>query len=282
MTDPRCIIPGSLHEIRPGRLISLGLAPGAAEADLTIFLCHGAGGNRNQWRHLWRALDAAGHRLVAWDAYGHGESPQPRRRDAYAGSKFVADYCAVFDAHATRRNILVGHSYGTRLSLALLDGLAADGRLGLVSGALLLGPPPPEVALIGGPMRYMPAFVLEWLRPRLAEGFRKLAWHPECDPALIAYEEQQTLRNTLFMMQAMMVQAVQLDPARLKALDLPVTILAGDADGLTPAAGARLLAEALPQAAFHLVESCGHQIMLEQPTLTLRHLQALIAQSAAT
>ena len=282
MTDPRCIIPGSLHEIRPGRLISLGLAPGAAEADLTIFLCHGAGGNRNQWRHLWRALDAAGHRLVAWDAYGHGESPQPRRRGAYAGSAFVEDYRALFDTYATRRNILVGHSYGTRLSLALLDGLAADGRLGLVSGALLLGPPPPEVALIGGPMRYMPAFVLEWLRPRLAEGFRKLAWHPDCDPALIAYEEQQTLRNTLFMMQAMMVQAVQLDPARLKALDLPVTILAGDADGLTPAAGARLLAEALPQAAFHLVESCGHQIMLEQPTLTLRHLQALIAQSAAT
>ncbi len=280
MTDPRCIVPGSLREIRPGRVVSL--ATNASASDLTLFLCHGAGGNKNQWRHLWQALDAAGHRLVAWDAYGHGESPQPRRRSAYAGSDFVADYRAVFDAHATRRNILVGHSYGTRLSLALLDGLAAEGKLGLVSGALLLGPPPPEVALIGGPMRYLPAFMLEWLRPRLSEGFRKLAWHPDCDPALVAYEEQQTLRNTLFMMQAMMVQAVQLDPARLAGLDLSVTILAGDADGLTPAAGARLLAEALPRAAFHLVERCGHQIMLEQPAETLRHLQALIAQSAAT
>jgi len=283
MTDPQRIVPGSLREIRPGRVISLGLAPGAADADLTIFLCHGAGGNRNQWRHLWQALDAAGHRLVAWDAYGHGESPQPRRRRAYAGKAFVDDYRAVFDAYATRRNILVGHSYGTRLSLALLDGLAAEGRLDLVSGVLLLGPPPPETALIGGPMRHLPAFVLEWLRPRLAEGFRKLAWHPDCDPALVAYEEQQTLRNTLFMMQAMMIQAVQLDPARLAALDLPVTILAGDADGLTPAAGARRLAETLPRAELHLVELCGHQIMLEQPAVTLRHLQALIdrAQPAA-
>ena len=117
MTDPRCIVPGSLRETRPGRVVSLGVAQGAAEADLTIFLCHGAGGNRNQWRHLWQALDAAGHRLVAWDAYGHGESPQPRRRGAYAGSAFVEDYRAVFDTYATRRNILVGHSYGDRKSV---------------------------------------------------------------------------------------------------------------------------------------------------------------------
>jgi len=276
MTDPQHIVPGSLHEIRPGRVLSLGLAPGAPGTDLTIFLCHGAGGNRKQWRDIWQALEAAGHRLVAWDAYGHGDSPQPRRRDAYAGSALVADYRAVFDAHATARNILVGHSYGTRLSLALLDGLTAEGHLDRVAGLLLLGAPPPEMRSLGGPMRYLPAFVLEWLRPRLAEGFRKLAWHPEADPALVAYEEQQTQGNTLFMMQALMLQAVQLDPARLAGLDLPITILAGDADRLTPADGARQLAAALPHGDFHLVERCGHQIMLEQPAIVLQHLNALI------
>ncbi len=276
MTDPHFIVSGELREIRPGRLTSIRHAPGAPDADLTIFLCHGAGGNKNHWRHVWLALEAAGYRHVAWECYGHGESTQPRRSSAYAGAALVADYRAVFDIYATDRNLLVGHSYGTRLTLAVLDGLSAEGKLDQIAGALLLGPPPPSVRLIGGPMKYLPAFVLEWLRPRLAEGFRKLAWHPDCDRALIEYEDAATERNSLFMMQALMTQAVQLDPARLAALDLPVTTLAGGADRRTPPAGARQLAEALPQAQFHLIERSGHQIMLEQPAAVLNFISGTI------
>jgi pimeloyl-ACP methyl ester carboxylesterase len=265
-----------LREIRPGRVISVSHAPGHPDSRLTIFLCHGAGGNKNQWRFLWQPLAAAGHRLVAWDCYGHGASPQPRRRAAYAGAALVEDYRAVFESYATSRNLLVGHSYGTRLTLAVLADLTRIDRLDRVAGALLLGPPAPAMELGGGPMAYLPAFVLEWLRPRLAEGFRRLAWHPDCDPALIDYEEAATQRNSLFMMKALTTQAAILDPARLAALALPVTILAGEADRLTPPSGAELLAAALPQAELQVIARSGHQIMLEQPAAVLRVLDTMI------
>ena len=71
----RRVVAGTPVELRPGRTLSVAVheAPG----DTTVFLCHGSGGNKNQWRNQWLALTAAGHRVVAWDFPGHGESPAP-------------------------------------------------------------------------------------------------------------------------------------------------------------------------------------------------------------
>ena len=51
----------------------------------------------------------------------------------------------------------------------------------------------------------------------------------------------------------------------MAALGLPLAVLAGDRDGLTPAEGARRLAEALPGATLQVLERTGHQILLERP-----------------
>jgi abhydrolase domain-containing protein 8 len=261
-----------LIEIRPNRWIDLTEAAGQAGRDLTVFLAHGAGGNKDQWRFQLKALAEAGIRTVIWDNVGHGASPQPRRRQHYAGTELVADYRAVFERFGTARNILVGHSYGTRLTLAVLLELAAEQRLASVAAALLLGPPPPMANFGDGLFKYIPAFVLEWLRPRFAAGFRDRAWSPTTDPALIDYEERQTHRNTLFMMQALMTQSTRPDPAGFSALTLPIDIIAGADDRLTPPAGAEALAALLPEARFHLIEKSGHQIMLEQPEAVNRLL----------
>ena len=51
--------------------------PGAAASGTTVFLVHGAGGRAEQWRLIWPGLLEAGHRVVAFDALGHGDSPAP-------------------------------------------------------------------------------------------------------------------------------------------------------------------------------------------------------------
>ena len=262
----------SLVEIRPGRTVSVAYQAG--DGDCTVFLCHGAGGHKNQWRHQWRALAEAGIGAVAWDALGHGTSPQPRRRAAYAGGAFVLDFAALFERHRTARNFIVAHSYGVRVALGFLETLQQSD----VAGLLLLGPPPLVPAPVTGLFRWAPAFVLELMRPSLSARFRTLAWHPETNPQLVAAEDALTRRNSLFMMQSLMLQSVSPDPALLERLTMPAIVAAGDMDRLTPPALAIDLASRIPDGRFELIAGAGHQMMLEQPARINRLLLGMIGR----
>ncbi|MTJ83096.1 MAG: alpha/beta hydrolase [Telmatospirillum sp.] len=264
------------QELTQSRLLSYIVDHGRADQDLTIFFAHGAGGNKNQWRRQWRHLTGRGYRLVAWDNLGHGRSTRSPRRTDYAGARILADYRALFERFASRRNILVAHSYGTRLTLGLLAELEAAGRLESVAGALLLGVPPVATPLAFAP-RLLPTFALEWMRPFLTRSFRSLAWHPDTDAGLIDIEEEATRGNSLFMMRALLEQDFRPDPATLPRLAIPIDVVAGDADRLTPADHGRDLAARLPDGRLHLLTGSGHQIMLEQPDGTNALLDALIA-----
>jgi pimeloyl-ACP methyl ester carboxylesterase len=250
-------------EIRAGRVLSVAHHTGTS--DRCVFLCHGAGGNKNQWRFQWRALVDAGHSVVAWDCYGHGASPQPHEFAAYRGDTLVDDYAALFERFAARRNVLVGHSYGTRLTLSLLARFAQKGPSPGVEQVVLIGPPPLHLPPVGGFFRWAPAFVLELIRPQLSSRFRALAWHPETDPALIRAEERLTAGNSLFMMRALIQQSVTPDLAALAATTTRFLVLTGDHDQLTPPAAGQELAQHLPNATFRVIDRSGHQAMLEQP-----------------
>jgi pimeloyl-ACP methyl ester carboxylesterase len=272
---------GSLTQIRPGRWVNLQLHPGREQAATAVFLVHGVGGNCRQWREQWPALTAAGYRVVAWDFPGHGRSPEHRRRDnylgAYSGPSLVEDILALLRSLGSERNILVGHSYGARLILAVLQRLQARGRLALVERAVLLGVPAVDAPLSSGLFRYLPVFLLERLRPRLEADFARLAWHPDSAAELIRQEQTTASGNALHVIKALVNQAARLQPAHLPELQLPILILAGERDGLTPLAGAQALLALLPRGALRVVPGSGHQIMLEQPAETNRHLLDFLA-----
>jgi len=268
-------VTGDLVEIRPGRRISLAVAGGSGA---TVFLCHGGGGNKDQWRNQWKALTAAGVRVVAWDNVGHGSSPQPAVRSLYRGEEFVADLAELVARYGQGKIVLAGHSYGTRQILSLLALYAKTGELGRFSAAVLYAPPPPGGSLGVGPIAWLPPLILEWLRPTLSRRFRDLAWHPDTDPALIDYEASLTKRNSLYMTQALLTQAVQVSDEDLARLDLPITILAGAQDQLTPPAFAEALAAKLPRTIFQVIERSGHQIMLEQPEKATAALLAAVGE----
>jgi pimeloyl-ACP methyl ester carboxylesterase len=268
------LVEGRPVEIRPGRTVSLATHEGDGET--CVFLCHGAGGSKNQWRNQWRLLTGLGFRVVAWDFAGHGESERPRLAEAYDGQALVADYLALIGRHGAERNILVGHSYGARLTLCVLLALQAEGRLDLVERAILLGAPPPIPTLGLGPIAEWPLWRLNLLRPLINRGFLKLAWHPRADPALVRFEDQAARRNSLFMMKALLTRSAPLDAEALAGLDLPVLILAGAQDGVTPPAGGQAIADRLPDARLELIADCGHQIMLEQPARTNVLIRAFI------
>lgn len=267
------IVRGERLDIRPNRSLSIAHHVGTTQPDTVVFFCHGAGGNKDQWRLQWQALKADGYSLVAWDLLGHGDSAKPRDESAYAWSELVADYGAILQRYGRAHNLIVAHSFGTGLSLSTL--LADSGVT--VEAVLLLGTMLHRPVTRGGLMS-LPAWLLEWLRPLLAKGFRERAWHATADPALVAYEEKLTERNPLYMFKALMKHARWPDASRIPTLTLPVSVLAGDSDGLTPASGGQALAAQLPNAQFQVLEACGHQLMLEKPVQVLNAFNTLLAK----
>jgi pimeloyl-ACP methyl ester carboxylesterase len=271
---------GSRRRGQPDRFLSYVFDPGETQADLTVFFVHGGGGNKHQWRYQWRHLVERGLRLVAWDALGHGESVQPRDWDSFAAQFQLEDFFEFLERFGTRRNLIVAHSFGTRVTLAALQHFRPRGELDRVTAAVLLGAPSPTRRIGGGALA-LPAFVLELMRKSVSGHFNRLAWHPDADTALVEYERELTKRNRLFTMKALVRQAPVLDTGALANLTLPIDIVAGDADGLTPASHAHELQALLPDARVHVIERCGHQLMLECPETINGIIDAAIARCEA-
>jgi abhydrolase domain-containing protein 8 len=270
------VLGGSYQEIRPGRTLHVAVLEKRAQTSL--FFLHGSGGNKGQFRFLWDALCDAELNLIAWDAPGHGASPDLHDPAAYAGTALLADAQELIARHGAARNILVAHSLGTRIALGALA--AAPEHF---SAAVLLGPPPPQMApagkgaLFGPVLGRLPLPVLELLKPLLARRFKRLAWGKGADPALVAHEQRVARRNTLFVMQSLFAGLLVLEPEQFSAIRANVSILAGAEDALTPPAAAKALAALLPAANLTILPGTGHQIMLEQPEQTLAAIRAALA-----
>lgn len=254
-----------IETLRAGRQLAVQVQePSAAASGLTVWLIHGAGGRAEQWRSVAPALLAAGHRVVRFDAAGHGDSPAPQRFAHYAGPALVADLDELLRRHGGPRNRLVAHSYGCAQVLALLAGPEAA-TLPAIDRVLLLAPGAPETQRRTPWIFWLPVWALERMRPQLSAGFRAAAWGADADPALVEHETAISDRNPLHVIKALFRQRLTLAAAALAGVRLPVHILAGEQDGLTPVAGAQALAAALPQATLQVLPRTGHQILLERP-----------------
>jgi pimeloyl-ACP methyl ester carboxylesterase len=64
-----------------------------------------------------RQLERSGHRVIAYDARGHGASDAPSSRAAYEYDDLLADLLAVLDAEGVERAVLAGASMGAHTAL---------------------------------------------------------------------------------------------------------------------------------------------------------------------
>lgn len=100
-----------------------------------IVLCHGITAGRRYVHHGSRALERAGHRVVAYDARGHGESDPAPVAQGYGYPRLVDDLERVVAAEVGEgRFLLAGHSMGAHTAVAYalrhprrLTGLVAIG-----------------------------------------------------------------------------------------------------------------------------------------------------------
>jgi len=110
----------------------LGLATEDAGEGTPVVLLHGLTATRRYVVMGSRALERSGHRVVAYDARGHGESPPG---DVYRYEELAEDLVDVLDEAGLERAVLAGASMGAHTALRLA--LDEPGR---VAGLVVVTP----------------------------------------------------------------------------------------------------------------------------------------------
>ena len=103
-------------EVVRGPVTLAGEASGTGPA---VLLLHGLTATRRYVVHGSRAIERAGHRVIAFDARGHGGSSPAGGPPDYTYDELVADALAVLDAEGVDRAALVGQSMGSATAVAL-------------------------------------------------------------------------------------------------------------------------------------------------------------------
>ncbi|MET9695701.1 alpha/beta hydrolase [Streptomyces sp. NPDC006529] len=274
----------------------------------TVVFCHGYCLGQDSW-HFQRAALRGVVRAVYWDQRSHGRSA---RGVAQAEGVPVTidqlgrDLKAVIDAAAPEGPlILVGHSMGGMTAMALaaqypelvrdrVVGVAlvgtSSGRLGEVTYGL------PSVGVsavrrvLPGVLRALCSQVelVEKGRRATADLFagmikRYSFGSPDVDPDVARFAER-LIEATPIDVVAEFFPAIMLHDktTALRAFaDLPVTVIAGDRDMITPPEHSAAIAAELPDAELVILEETGHLMMLERPETVTALLTELLARTGA-
>ncbi len=234
-----------------------------------VVIAHGLGEHSGRYEHVAKALMDQGCAVYAMDHRGHGKSGGPRAFvDKFANA--VDDINSVVDLvveaqrpRARKKPIfLLGHSMGGALSLSYA--LKFGERL---SGLILSGP---AVALDGAPPLTGPiSKVLSLLAPRLG----MFPIDPRLvsrDPEMVAAYERDPLNahgkvpaRTL----GEIVKFVELLPALLPAIQLPLLVMHGGEDKLAGVSGSRMVIERVSSSdkTLNVYDGLYHEIFNELP-----------------
>ncbi len=251
----------------------------AGDGDPVVFL-HAAICDHRMWRAQVDAVGGAGHRAIAYDRRGHGET----RHEAEPHSP-VADLLAVLDAVAPDRPaVLVGCSQGGRIALdAALRHPARVRGLVLIANSVSGAPDPVYPPAIQRLMAEVEAARasgdLERLNARLAR-----LW---LDGALASEDRVAGPLRALFLdMNRRILRApatgpnLDIDTAydRLDRIAARTHVIVGDLDFPHIQERCRHVAATVPGATLQVVRNAGHLPSMDQPDVVARALLDFLAR----
>lgn len=309
-TAPSC----TTRSTRPSRRhrsvrAGAGLFGRKAPAPVTVVFSHGYCLNQDSW-HFQRAALRGVVRTVHWDQRSHGRSgrgaAQLKDGTPVTIDQLGGDLKAVIDAAVPEGPIvLVGHSMGGMTVMALADRFpelirervvavalvgTSSGRLGEVNFGL-------PVAGVNAVRRVLPgvlkalgqqAALVERGRRATADLFAGVIKRysfagRDVDPAIERFAERM-IEGTPIDVVAEFYPAFT-DHDKTAALahfaELPVLVLAGVKDLVTPSEHSEAIADLLPDAELVLVPDAGHLVMLEHPEVVTDRLADLLVRAGA-
>lgn len=237
-------------------------------------LLHGISSGAASWSGVAAALAAHGADVIAWDAPGYGDST-PLPIDAPTAADYAARTAALLDTLAVPRVHLVGHSLGALVAAALAAqlGTARIASLTLVSPA----------RGYGGDAAAAERIRTQRLTALHEQGIAGLAarLHERLLTAEASEAQRALLQATaLRLTERGYAQAVELlvgsDLAALAQPlppDLPLRVIVGGADVVTPPAACEALA-AQAGAPFTVLPGAPHALPVQQPDALAAVLRA--------
>ncbi|GED85309.1 alpha/beta fold hydrolase [Streptomyces sp. 6-11-2] len=280
-----------------------------APAPVTVVFSHGYCLSQDSW-HFQRAALRGVIRTVHWDQRSHGRSgrglTQTRDGAELTIDQLGRDLKAVIDAAAPEGPlVLVGHSMGGMTMMALADQYpelirervvatafvgTSSGRLGEVNFGL-------PVAGVNAVRRVLPG-VLKALgqRAELVEKGRRATTDlfagvikrysfagRDIDPAVARFAERMIESTPIDVVAEFYPAFTDHDKTEALALfaDIPVLVLAGVQDLVTPSEHSEAIADLLPDAELVLVPDAGHLVILEHPEAVTDRLADLLARAGA-
>jgi pimeloyl-ACP methyl ester carboxylesterase len=113
----------------------VSLAASVAGDGPPVVLLHGLTATRRYVVMGSSRLERSGHRVIAYDARGHGDSSPPPTREAYTYEDLERDLEAVLDGLGVERAVLAGVSMGAHTALGVALGTPAR-----VAGLVVITP----------------------------------------------------------------------------------------------------------------------------------------------
>ena len=281
--------------------VEIDEAPGAA---LTVVFVHGFTANLDEFL-LQRETLRGRARVVLYDQRGHGRSGWGDVRNATI-TQLGKDLSAVLERHAPRGPVvLLGHSMGgmTIMSLARQrpelfgDRVRGVFLLATSAGDLVTGGLVGLMARVGKRLHLLPVW-LWWLRLNapLLERFRRrgtragyalirhyLFGRDDATPELVRLVQDLLEQTPLTITSAFYPSFLEHDEtAALPVLrSVPVTILCGESDRLTPASHSRRMAQEIgPGAELVIVPGAGHSVNITRQQVVDDALLRLLDRAA--
>jgi pimeloyl-ACP methyl ester carboxylesterase len=237
-----------------------------------VVLVHGGAAHSGWWDHI--APQLAGHRVVAVDLSGHGDSG---RRQSYEGHLWAQEALAAARAEGLERPVVIGHSMGGWVAVTV--GVDFPGEVGgvVVIDSPLNDQPPDEERLR---QRRRPHRVY----PTAEEALGRFRTLPPQE-VLLPYVREHVARGSLRVVEGGWTW--KFDPeffgSRLRLRDLlpelgcPAVLLRCEHGLVSPAMAldmAALVPGALPVVD---LADAGHHPMLDQPLAVVAALRTLLA-----
>ncbi|MET9082644.1 alpha/beta hydrolase [Streptomyces sp. NPDC004237] len=280
-----------------------------APAPVTVVFSHGYCLNQDSW-HFQRAALRGVVRTVHWDQRSHGRSARgvAQHEDGVPVTidQLGRDLKAVLDAAVPEGPIvLVGHSMGGMTVMALAAQFpelvrervvatafvgTSSGRLGEVNFGL-------PIAGVNAVRRVLPgvlkalgtqAALVEKGRRVTADLFAGIIKRysfasKDVDPAVERFAERMIESTPIDVVAEFYPAFVDHDKTAALAYfqDLPVLVLAGVQDLVTPSEHSEVIADLLPDAELVLVPDAGHLVMLEHPEVVTDRLADLLTRAGA-
>jgi pimeloyl-ACP methyl ester carboxylesterase len=228
-------------------------------------------------------------RVVIFDRPGFGYSERPRWRPWAAFEQAELLHKALVRL-GVQRPVVVGHSWGTMVALALAIRHRADtAGLVLLSGyyfptfrldAAMVAPG--AMPVLGDILRYTISPIFGWLtmpltkRAMFAPSPVTARFKAEYSNAMALRPSQ--IRATCVDGTWMVASATSLQP-HYGALFLPVTIMAGDGDKIVSHRLAERLHAAIPSSTLRIVEGAGHMVHHVAADQVVEAIQAVVQRS---